>query len=440
MRKEDVKIGMKVVPHGKTVGFSLDESNSWRTCKRNKQKFLYVTNIRGDIVFLNNQNNTGNGDYFRPEDFEPYTEMKYKVGDRVKIRRDLQLDQRYNDCFYIDSMDVHKGKETTIKSINEYMGFYKLDLDDGYMWTDDMLEKAEEVCKEGKFQVGDLVQVIDDGKLYTHWDDFTPEKISKPYKWKMGCEPKYYYNYKIIYKNYHTVRHGEGIIYTILDQSTNQIYVIGEKGLKSAYVKLTWKELECFKLQTISVDLDLLKPTNSKFKVGDRVRVKQIDLQKATGEIGTIAEVNKNDVAIYFDKNVDGWGKSDLNIPKGHGWYVVYEDIELIKEVEQIKVTRIGKATIVILPDGRKGVAKCHPDDTYDESVGLMIAYQKAKGIYKKDIKHEEEKKTKDLKNYSIDELFQHIINREEIVTSNINYNLHYTGFGEREYNFKTIS
>lgn len=34
---------------------------------------------------------------------------------------------------------------------------------------------------------------------------------------------------------------------------------------------------------------------------------------------------------------------------------------------------------IVFLDDGTKGVAKCHPDDNYDRTTGIRIAYNRAK-------------------------------------------------------------
>lgn len=40
--------------------------------------------------------------------------MKYKVGDKVKIREDLEVDRRYNKCLFIEDMEKYKGKIATI--------------------------------------------------------------------------------------------------------------------------------------------------------------------------------------------------------------------------------------------------------------------------------------------------------------------------------------
>lgn len=43
------------------------------------------------------------------------------------------------------------------------------------------------------------------------------------------------------------------------------------------------------------------------------------------------------------------------------------------------KIIHNENATIVILDDGSKGVAKCMPEDTYDKTTGIKIAYIRAK-------------------------------------------------------------
>ena len=69
--------------------------------------------------------------------------MKYKVGDRVKIREDLKVDKRYNDCSFTDKMEKYKGKTATVL---ETIGrdYYELDIDDHkWFWSDGMLELAK---------------------------------------------------------------------------------------------------------------------------------------------------------------------------------------------------------------------------------------------------------------------------------------------------------
>lgn len=69
--------------------------------------------------------------------------MKYKVGDKVKVREDLEVGKEYNDCTFIIDMEKYKGKTATI--IYCYEDSYDIDIDDGnWFWTDDMLEDVVE--------------------------------------------------------------------------------------------------------------------------------------------------------------------------------------------------------------------------------------------------------------------------------------------------------
>jgi len=53
-------------------------------------------------------------------------------------------------------------------------------------------------------------------------------------------------------------------------------------------------------------------------------------------------------------------------------------NVTMVEIKDGIKTIRNGNATIVILPDGTKGVSKCLPTDTYDAQVGYEIALLKA--------------------------------------------------------------
>ena len=68
-------------------------------------------------------------------------------------------------------------------------------------------------------------------------------------------------------------------------------------------------------------------------------------------------------------------------------WKEVYENGELIysdsgsfkKHSMKERIIFSNNATIVFLNDGSKGVSKCHPDDEYDKTTGIKIAYNRAK-------------------------------------------------------------
>ena len=86
---------------------------------------------------------------------------KYEVGDKVLLRKDLEVGKMYKGCSLVESMKQYLGKEAIIKKV-DYDGDYKIDLDDReWYWTDDMIEKKI-------LQVGDKVRIKED--LTTGYD------------------------------------------------------------------------------------------------------------------------------------------------------------------------------------------------------------------------------------------------------------------------------
>ncbi len=58
----------------------------------------------------------------------------------------------------------------------------------------------------------------------------------------------------------------------------------------------------------------------------------------------------------------------------------VTNDLLIVRE-EKARIIFNGDATIVVLEDGSKGVAKCVPSDIYDTDFGIQLAYKRAKII-----------------------------------------------------------
>ena len=83
---------------------------------------------------------------------------KYNVGDKVKVREDLVMRERYGSEIFVDDMAEFKGKEVTIKSVYDCNEEYRIK-EMGFTWTNDMFEGL--VAKEVKsgFKVGDKVEL-----------------------------------------------------------------------------------------------------------------------------------------------------------------------------------------------------------------------------------------------------------------------------------------
>lgn len=70
--------------------------------------------------------------------------MKYKVGDKVRVRSDLEESETYGCQAFLKQMEKYKGK--LVKISEEHPGFYyiKEDKDENWCWTDEMFEPVEE--------------------------------------------------------------------------------------------------------------------------------------------------------------------------------------------------------------------------------------------------------------------------------------------------------
>lgn len=70
--------------------------------------------------------------------------MKYKVGDKVRIREDLVMGGNYGGSVAADDMADMGGSVVTIERVGN-LGYYIEEDPDGYCWTDEMFEPVEEM-------------------------------------------------------------------------------------------------------------------------------------------------------------------------------------------------------------------------------------------------------------------------------------------------------
>ncbi len=71
--------------------------------------------------------------------------MKYKVGDKVRVRSDLKVGKGYGEHAFVHNMFKFVGKIVTIESV--WKRGYRIE-EDTYWWTDEMFEPAEEMSAE----------------------------------------------------------------------------------------------------------------------------------------------------------------------------------------------------------------------------------------------------------------------------------------------------
>ena len=67
--------------------------------------------------------------------------MKYKVGDKVKVTKDLEPGNFYGKDYYISSMDKFKGEKCVITEIWDQS--YQIN-NFGYWWSEEMFESVDD--------------------------------------------------------------------------------------------------------------------------------------------------------------------------------------------------------------------------------------------------------------------------------------------------------
>lgn len=119
--------------------------------------------------------------------------MKYKVGDRLKVRGDLQVFEQYGEDITTPNMEVFFGKTVTIFQVLEEYNKYKIREDIRNVWTDEMFEglsdneayvdaevyDVEPIQELKKLRSGDIVIVREDLDLdmvFQGWDVTTKIK------------------------------------------------------------------------------------------------------------------------------------------------------------------------------------------------------------------------------------------------------------------------
>ena len=85
--------------------------------------------------------------------------MKYKIGDKVRVRKDLVVDNYYGGVCYVDYMDGFKGKECIITDMDGIS--YQMD-NFNFWWTDEMLEPVDDLLEYALEKLGMTKEELED--------------------------------------------------------------------------------------------------------------------------------------------------------------------------------------------------------------------------------------------------------------------------------------
>lgn len=158
--------------------------------------------------------------------------MRYKTGDKVRVRSDLQISRRYGSYMFASGMDDYKGSVVTISKAHQNLYFYCIEEDGGrWIWADEMFEglaedelTAEEatkilseICCENELCGGCPISEAK-GKMtcQSFRRDKTEEVLEILKRWKKDHEKKeveteFTWCVLIIEADTHTLKHEENV-------------------------------------------------------------------------------------------------------------------------------------------------------------------------------------------------------------------------------------
>lgn len=162
--------------------------------------------------------------------------MKYKVGDKVKVRSDLKAYEIYGSNMLTKSMEKFVGKTVTISGVG--ITSYAIEEMEVAYWTDEMLEQVEEMSAEEAIRTfGEVckdtncwhcpIKEIDREHSCTDIKISHPEEVVKILKqWKADHEKKPIETENVIY-------------IVVMDEKRNVVY---EEKTNEAVITATMKE------------------------------------------------------------------------------------------------------------------------------------------------------------------------------------------------------
>lgn len=106
--------------------------------------------------------------------------MKFKVGDKVRVRKDLEIDETYGENIFVEEMKYLWGEVVTISKVCE-AGQYRLVEDEtGCCWTDEMFESVT------PDDMPDDTYVERDYRPDVRFPAFQEDNVNHPQRYKHG--------------------------------------------------------------------------------------------------------------------------------------------------------------------------------------------------------------------------------------------------------------
>ena len=97
--------------------------------------------------------------------------MKYKIGDKVLVRSDLEEGKKYGDEVVMSDMLFFRGKIVTIEHVDHPCCYRIKEDPDQWHWTDEMFDEKE--SEEIKSDFEEIEEYFDSNEIYNPIDEFS---------------------------------------------------------------------------------------------------------------------------------------------------------------------------------------------------------------------------------------------------------------------------
>lgn len=171
-------------------------------------------------------------------------EMKYKVGDKVKVRADLVQEEVYGCETAVDDMVDMRGMTVTIGDVDE-SGYGIKEDPEGYTWTDEMFEPVDDeltaeeairiqggMCRDFSCCECPIYELIEDEGRCDNLRAEKPDKVIEVLKqWKKDHEKKeveteFTWCVLIIEADTHTLKHEEKVETDIISMDVQKAEIL----------------------------------------------------------------------------------------------------------------------------------------------------------------------------------------------------------------------
>lgn len=214
----------------------------------------------------------------------------------------------------------------------------------------DFSELFEEKNYNYKFEIGDTVEVVDNGKTFTTYEEWFKENNCKclALDYKENQLPNCTFSYKVIARGRHRNSLYSNIyaIKVISFSSTNQIYLIGEDGLKKKEEQTTVRGFKQGRAPQTILDTYLYPSTP----------LREISIK---GSIGGGNSIFNNLYNSFMNYEGEQW-KHRIN-PQ--------------EEIKLVYVNHKKGQVCIKWGDGTTTKATCSKNDDFDTNVGFAVAF-----------------------------------------------------------------